>query len=55
MSPGNWVAIILGAVALCWIVAFLGEVANGTTEERKAYETERAQLDAEALLRGEKL
>ena len=51
MSPGNWVAVVMGLVALCWLVAFLDEVANGTTDERKAFEAKRAQADAEALLR----
>lgn len=51
MSPGNWVAIILGLVALCWIVAYFGEIADGTPEERREYEEKRAQADKEELLR----
>ena len=55
MSHGYWVMLILGVVAGCWLTAFLAEVADGTPEERRAYEAKRAQQDAEALLRGEKL
>ncbi len=51
MSPGTWVVVIAGIVALCWIVAYLDEVAHGTAAERKAFEAKRAKDDAEALLR----
>ena len=47
MSPGNWVAVIAGIVALCWFVAYLDEVANGTPEEQAA----RANADMEAMLK----
>lgn len=35
MSAGNWVAIVLGVVALCWLVAWFDEIANGSPSERK--------------------
>ena len=47
MSPGNWVAIVIGLLLLCWFVAYLDEVANGTPEERAA----RANADMEAMLK----
>lgn len=50
MSPGAWVASVLGFVVVCWLVAFIDQMANGTKEERKAFEAKRAQADAEALL-----
>ena len=55
MTPSYWVLLIIAFIGACWFVALLGEVANGTDEERKAYAAKRAQQDAEALLRGEKL
>ena len=54
MSPANWVAIVLGVVVVGWIVAWFDDVANGTSDERKAYREKRAQDDKEAMLRGEK-
>jgi hypothetical protein len=53
MSPGYWAMLILGVVAGCGLTAFLAEVADGTPEERRAYEAKRAREDAEAMLRGE--
>lgn len=51
MSPGTWVASIMGFLVLCWIVAIFDEIANGTD----AYRTkEEIDADVEALLRGEK-
>ena len=41
MSPSNWVAIILGVVALCWFVVWCDEIANGTPEERKKAKEDR--------------
>ena len=55
MRPGYWVLLILLFVAACWLVALISEVADGTAEERRAYEAKRAKQDAEAMLRGEKL
>ena len=55
MTPSHWVLLIILVVVACWLVAFLDEVANGTSEERKAYAAKRAQQDAEEMLRGEKL
>jgi len=36
MSPSLWVLAIIVLVALCWLVAWFDEIANGTYEERKA-------------------
>jgi hypothetical protein len=54
VSPANWVAIVLGVVVVGWIVAWFDDVANGTSDERKAYREKRTQDDKEAMLRGEK-
>ena len=50
MSPANWVAIVLGVVVVGWIVAWFDDVANGTSDERKAYREKCAKDDAEAML-----
>ena len=47
MSPGNWVAIVIGLLLLCLIVSYFDEIANGTPEERAA----RANADMEAMLK----
>ena len=48
MSPSLWVAVIMGVVILCWIVAIFDEIANGTD----AYRTkEQIDADVEAMLK----
>lgn len=47
MSPGNWVAIVIGLLVLCLIVSYFDEIANGTPEER----AKRANADMEAMLK----
>ena len=51
MSPSLWVAVIMGVVILCWIVAIFDEIANGTDAHRTK---EQIDADVEELLRGEK-
>jgi len=47
MSPGNWVAIILGIVALCWAAGVYLEIANHQADET------RALVDMEAMLKAD--
>ena len=48
MSPGTWVASIMGFLVLCWVVAIFDEIANGTDAHRTK---EQIDADVEAMLR----
>ena len=48
MSPSLWVAVIMGLVILCWIVAIFDEIANGTDAHRTK---EQIDADVEAMLK----
>ena len=47
MSPGNWVAILLGIVALCWAAGVYLEIASHQADDA------RAQVDMEAMLKAD--
>lgn len=46
MSPGNWVAIGLGVILLCWAAGVYLEIANHQADEARALADKEAMLKA---------